>query len=238
MSVRIRLGSKRDVLVPPYYLQSWRSCCCLGYPGKNLGFRSFVIEMIALWALSYRFSMARMRLALMLYFLTVAHKALYHTLSRAFLSLWRHDRDSADAAGISRRGSWDRIFVLWCSLRLWNLLALLQWSLLLVTGVFNMTLLGWLIRMMVLYFWHSCKLPFFGSVITREWVHVVSHSPVFQILLQTEVRMSIMASPPVWTNSAVCYPRRLIFPALWLLLPSLLCHTKPLNTDQQLFCDI
>ena len=28
------------------------------------------------------------------------------------------------------------------------------------------------------------------------------HSPVFHILLQTEVRMSIMASPPAWTNSA------------------------------------
>ena len=34
--------------------------------------------------------------------------------------------------------------------------------------IFNMTLLGWLIRLMVLYFWHSCKLPFFGSVITRD----------------------------------------------------------------------
>ena len=32
----------------------------------------------ALWALSYRFSMARMMLALMLYFLIVAHKASCH----------------------------------------------------------------------------------------------------------------------------------------------------------------
>ena len=150
----------------------------------------------ALWALSYRFSMARMMLALMLYFLIVA-------LS---WSLWRHGRDSADATGISRRGSWDRIFVLWCSFRLWNLPALLQWSLLLVAGVCLWSsacpLLGWLIRLMVLYFWHSCKLPFFGSVITRDWVHVVGHSPVLQILLQIAVRMSIMASPPAWTNSA------------------------------------
>ena len=36
------LGSKRDVLVPPYDLQSRKSCCCLGYPGKNLRFWSFV----------------------------------------------------------------------------------------------------------------------------------------------------------------------------------------------------
>ena len=31
---------------------------------------------------------------------------------------------------------------------------------------------------------------------------MVGHSPVFQILLQTVVRMSIMASSPAWTNSA------------------------------------
>ena len=32
---------------------------------------------------------------------------------------------------------------------------------------------------------------------------MVGHSPVVQILLQIEVRMSIiMASPPAWTNSA------------------------------------
>ena len=31
---------------------------------------------------------------------------------------------------------------------------------------------------------------------------MVGHSPVFQILLQIVVRMSIMASPPAWTNSA------------------------------------
>ena len=31
---------------------------------------------------------------------------------------------------------------------------------------------------------------------------MVGHSPVFQILLQIVVRMSIMASSPAWTNSA------------------------------------
>ena len=34
----LNLRSKRNVLVPPYDLQSRKSCCCLGYPGKNLGF--------------------------------------------------------------------------------------------------------------------------------------------------------------------------------------------------------
>ena len=46
------------------------------------------------------------------------------------------------------------------------------------------------------------QVAFLGSVITRERVHVVGHSPVFQILLQIAARMSIMASPPAWTNSA------------------------------------
>ena len=35
---QLNLRSKQDVLVPPYDLQSRKSCCCLGYPGKNLGF--------------------------------------------------------------------------------------------------------------------------------------------------------------------------------------------------------
>ena len=39
----------------------------------------------ALRALSYRFSVARIMLALMLYFLIVAHRASCHTLSKAFL---------------------------------------------------------------------------------------------------------------------------------------------------------
>ena len=95
----------------------------------------------ALWPLSYRFSMARMMLALMLHFLIDAHKASCHTLLGLWpsWSLWRHGRDSADAAGIPCRGSLDWIFVLWCSFRLWNVLALLQWYLLLVAGV----CLGW-----------------------------------------------------------------------------------------------
>ena len=35
---QLNLRSKRDVLGPPYDLQSRKSCCFLGYPGKNLGF--------------------------------------------------------------------------------------------------------------------------------------------------------------------------------------------------------
>ena len=35
---QLNLRGKRDILVPPYDLQSRKSCCCLGYPGKNLAF--------------------------------------------------------------------------------------------------------------------------------------------------------------------------------------------------------
>ena len=44
-----------------------------------------LLNRTALWALSYRFSMALMMLALRLYFLLVAHKASCYTLSKAFL---------------------------------------------------------------------------------------------------------------------------------------------------------
>ena len=48
------------------------------------------------------------------------------------------------------------------------------WSLFRI--IFNMTLLGWLIRPMVLWFWHSCKLPFFASVITNTWSAIILSS--------------------------------------------------------------
>ena len=43
---------------------------------------------------------------------------------------------------------------------------------------------------------------FFLSVMTRNWVHGVGHSPVCQILLQTVMRAVITSSPPAWTSSA------------------------------------
>ena len=38
-------------------------------------------------------------------------------------------------------------------------------------------------------------------MMTKDWVHVVSHSPVRQILLQIVVRAVIVFSPPAWTSS-------------------------------------
>ena len=37
---------------------------------------------------------------------------------------------------------------------------------------------------------------------TKDWVQGVSHSPVYQILLQIVVRAVITSSPPAWTSSA------------------------------------
>ena len=84
-----------------------------------------------------------------------------------------------------------------------------------------MTLLGWLIRLMVLLFCYKCKFPSFGRVITRDLVNSVGHSPAFKILLQTEGRTSIMASPPVLTNSAGMLSTTAGFPMLSDLTSSL-----------------
>ena len=37
-SHQLNLRSKQDLLVPPYDLQHKKSCCCMGYRGKKLGF--------------------------------------------------------------------------------------------------------------------------------------------------------------------------------------------------------
>ena len=68
--------------------------------------------------------------------------------------------------------------------------------------ILSMTLLGRLMRLIVRQLWHCCRLPFLGSVMTKDWVHGVGHSPVCQILLQIVVRAVITSSPPAWTSSA------------------------------------
>ena len=57
-------------------------------------------------------------------------------------------------------------------------------------------------RLIVRWFWHCCRLPFLGSVMTKDWVQLVGHSPVCQILLQIVVRAVITFSLPIWTSSA------------------------------------
>ena len=40
------------------------------------------------------------------------------------------------------------------------------------------------------------QVAFLGSVMTKDWVHWVGHSPVCQIVLQIVVRAVITSSPP------------------------------------------
>ena len=87
--------------------------------------------------------------------------------------------------------------------------------------VFSRTLLGWLMRLITRYFWHCCRLPFLGSVMTKDYVHRVGHSPACQILSQVVVRAVITTSPPAWTSSAEMLSTRTDFPFLKRLYCSL-----------------
>ena len=60
----------------------------------------------------------------------------------------------------------------------------------------NMILLGWLIRLMVRWFWHCLRLPSFGKRLTSECVHSFGHSVVSQISWYIAVRSVVVASPP------------------------------------------
>ena len=78
--------------------------------------------------------------------------------------------------------------------------------------IFSMNLLGWLMRLTVRQFWHCCRLPFLGSMMTKDWVHRVGHSPVCQILLQIVVRSVMTFSPANWTSSAEILSTPAYFP--------------------------
>ena len=81
-----------------------------------------------------------------------------------------------------------------------------------------------MIKLMLLSFWHRCKFLFLGSVITMDWVHVVGHSPVFQILLQIATRASIYYIVIlIGLILLVCYPLQpdiFIFDALTAAITS------------------
>ena len=114
-----------------------------------------LLKITALVALSYRCSMVRTSLEPMLYFLMIAHKAACHTLSKAFLKSMK---------------TWYRLCWCWrcfsqrilrlkiCSLVLCPARKLAcssamissAWGLCLLSSIFNMTLLGWLMRLIVL----------------------------------------------------------------------------------------
>ena len=68
--------------------------------------------------------------------------------------------------------------------------------------IFSMILLGWLMRLIVRQFWHCCRLPFLGSVMTKDWIQGAGHFPVCQILSQIVVKAVITSYPPAWTRPA------------------------------------
>ena len=109
--------------------------------------------------------------------------------------------------------------------------------------IFRMTLLGCLMRLIVRL--HCCWLPFLGSVMTKDWVHGVGHSPACQILLQIVVRAVITSSPPAWTSSAGIFCRlQLTFLfSMIVLQPQRLCegwggHPLWLSGDSSVLMDL
>ena len=49
--------------------------------------------------------------------------------------------------------------------------------------------------------WYYRRLPFLGSVMTKDWVHRVGRSPDYQILMQIVVKAVITSCPTAWTSS-------------------------------------
>ena len=103
--------------------------------------------------------MTQIRLVLMLHFFMVAHKAV------PCQGLWRHGGGVAGVGYISHREFVGWKSALWCSFD-FSACCFNPFS-----TIFSMTLLRWLMRLIVQWFWQCCRLPFFGSVITKDWVH-------------------------------------------------------------------
>ena len=87
------------------------------------------------------------------------------------------------------------------------------------------------------------QVVFLGSVMTKNWVHGVGHSPVCQILLQIVVTAVITSSPPAWTSSAGLLSAPADFPSVIVLQPPLLCegwggHPLCLSGDSPVLMDL
>ena len=104
-----------------------------------------LLRRTALVALLWRFLMTRIRLALMLYFLMVAHKVACQTLSKAFLEskvqvlLVLEIFLTEDTVVLlpALKPAWSSAMVFFaCGFSLFSI-------------IFNMTLLGWLMRLIV-----------------------------------------------------------------------------------------
>ena len=80
-------------------------------------------------------------------------------------------------------------------------------------------------RLIVRYVWHCSGLPFLETIMSKDWVHGVDHSPVCQILLQIVVKAVITSSPLARTSSAEMHRLQLTsLPSVIVLEPELLCE--------------
>lgn len=92
----------------------------------------------------------------------------------------------------------------------------------LLSRILSITLQGWLMRLMVQYFWQFWSLYFFDSVINSDCVHVEGHWPVCQILLQILVSMLMVMLLPPWVWSGCCwFPEPSLSSVILSLLPPL-----------------
>ena len=65
----------------------------------------------------------------------------------------------------------------------------------------SITLLGWLIRLIILWFSHCLRFPFFGSGIINDCVHSFGHFFCSLICWHRAVRALTTTSPPFFTSS-------------------------------------
>ena len=147
--------------------------------------------------------MTWIRLVLMLYVFMVAHKAACQTLSKAFLKSMKTCRGLAGAGDISHIEcvGWrllcgapscseaclffgDDLLRLWLQSVQYDLQHDIAW----VTDEAYCSVVLTLLQ-----------IAFLKSVMTKDWVHGVCHSPVCQILLQIVMRAVITSSPPAPT---------------------------------------
>ena len=89
--------------------------------------------------------------------------------------------------------------------------------------IFNMTLLGWLISLMVRLVWEGCMLPFLRSVIIRDCVQGVGHHLVCQIVLS-----AIILSARSCCRPSSCLPDLVVVhhPVCQILLSAIILSAR------------
>ena len=106
------------------------------------------------------------------------------------------------------------------------------------------TLLGWLVKLMVLQSWHCLRLPFFGRGITSDLVHYVGHFSVprsygidllvFLLFLPRSIPLLISSEGGVvHSRPFACFHCCFYFP-----LDRLVCSMEPSVSSSQLYTSL